>query len=94
MKQINVINKESKYSILIGENILRMLPRKIKKICPKTKKICLILDKNVPNKFKSKLKKLLAKYEVFIIKYTANERLKSFPNVYNAVEKLLAKNFN
>ena len=94
IKQIKISDKNSKYSILIGENILGKLPSKIKNICPKAKKICLILDRKVPLKFKSKLKKLLAKYEILIIDYTSSEKLKSFSNAHNAVEKLLSKNFN
>ena len=31
------------YSILIGDNILKLLSKKIKSLCPKTKKIALIL---------------------------------------------------
>ncbi len=94
LKEIKVAHKDSKYSILIGENILRLLPKKIKILCPKAKKIGLILDKKVPKKFRSKLKKLLAKYEIFIIEYSSSEKLKSFQNAYNAVEKFLSKNFN
>ena len=45
------------YSVLIGNKTLNLLPNKIKSLCPKAKKIALILDGNVPNKFKKFLKK-------------------------------------
>ena len=47
------------YSIFIGNNTLNLLSKKIKLLCPKTKKIALIVDKNVPIKFQNILKKKL-----------------------------------
>ena len=35
------------YSIFIGDNTINLLPAKIKKICPKTKKIALIIDSKI-----------------------------------------------
>ena len=43
------------YSVVIGQNVLRILPSKIKNLCPKTKKIVVIMDKNVPTIFHYKL---------------------------------------
>ena len=40
------------YSIFIGNNVLNLLQQKIKNVCPKTKKIALIVDSKIPNKFK------------------------------------------
>ena len=40
------------YSIFIGSNVLGRLQQKIKKVCPNTKKIALIVDSKIPNKFK------------------------------------------
>ena len=50
-QEINFKNNFNSYSILIGENTISKLPKKLK-LCPKTKKIAIIFDKNVPNKFK------------------------------------------
>ena len=52
--------KLNTYSILIGNNIIVNLQKKLKS-CPKTKKISLIIDKNIPNKFTKILKKKLKK---------------------------------
>ena len=50
---INFKNKLSSYSIIIGENALDQLTKKISILCPKTRKIALIIDENVPVKFKN-----------------------------------------
>ena len=43
------------YSIFIGDNTINLLPAKIKKICPKTKKIALIIDSKIPYQLKKKI---------------------------------------
>ena len=92
--KLKVKNLSSDYPIIIGKNILHQIPSYIKSLCPGTKKIALIIDKNVPNKFKIKLKKYLKKYIVYTFEYSVNERFKSFTNVNKLVEKCLAKKFN
>ena len=84
----------SSYSIIIGKNILNKITDQIKTLCPGAKKIALIVDKNVPNKFKIKLKKYLKKYTVYTFEYSVNEKFKSFINVNKLTEKCLANNFN
>ena len=71
-----------------------MLGRQIKKLCPKTKKVGLILDKKIPNKYKKKIKKQLKNYKVYIYEYLPNENLKSFAKANNLVEKLLKNNLS
>ena len=56
--EIKFKNQNIKYSIIIGNNILSSLKTKIRILCPKTKKIALVIDKKVPKVFKSKLKKI------------------------------------
>ena len=92
--KLKVKNLSSNYPIIIGRNILHQIPGHIKSLCPGTKKIALIIDKNVPNKFKIKLKKYLKKYIVYTFEYSVNEKFKSFTNVNKLVEKCLAKKFN
>ena len=50
-------NKSKSYSVIIGKNILTSISREVKNICPRTKKIALIVDKNVPAKFINILKR-------------------------------------
>ena len=38
IQEIRFKDQSKKHSILIGNNILNILPKKIKKLCPKTKK--------------------------------------------------------
>ncbi len=82
------------YSIIIGKNILGLLPKKIKSLCPKTKKIALIIDKNVPNRLKNNLKRKLKKFDLVFLNFSANEKSKSMRTVTFFLEKLLSNNFN
>ena len=82
------------YSVFIGSNTLNILPHQIKKLCPKTKKIALIIDKKIPNKFKKILKRKLKNYNVFLFSFSSNEKMKSFKTVDSFLKKLLSKNFN
>ena len=67
--EIKVKVKNYNYSILIGKNTLNILPKKIKLLCPKTKNVALIIDKNVPKKFKKALKNKLKNYNLLILSF-------------------------
>ena len=58
IEEIKFRGSQNKYSVLIGKNVLNILGKKVRFICPKTRKIALIIDSKVPSKFKSILKKL------------------------------------
>jgi len=92
--KLKVKNLSSDYSIIIGSNILNQISKQIKNLCPGAEKIALVVDKNVPNKFKIKLKKYLKKYTVYTFEYSVNEKFKSFINVNKLAEKCLINNFN
>ena len=92
--EIKVKTINSNYSIIIGNRVLNLLPKKLKSVCPQANKIGVILDKRVPKKYKIKIKKLLKKYKVFFFEYTANEKLKSLSKVESLVEKCLLHKFN
>ena len=85
-------NKSEKYSIFIGENTINLLTKKIKTLCPETKKIGVIFDKNLPSKYKQKLKKKLKRYEVTFLPFVANEKNKSLTKTYSLLNILLSKN--
>ena len=55
--RLKVSTSSQKYSIIIGKNILNILPLKIRELCPRTQKIALIIDSNIPNNFQKKNKK-------------------------------------
>ncbi len=93
-QEIKFKNLNENYSILIGNNLLRILPKKINLLCPKTKKIALIFDNKVPKKFKKSISKSLKKYELFSYNFKANEKTKSLRSVNVLLGKLFLKNFN
>ncbi len=94
LQEIKFKNKSSKYSIFIGEKTINLLPKKIKLLCPKTKKIALIFDSKIPGKFKYEIKKKIKHYDLFFINFNANEKNKSIDKVNFLLEFLLSKNFN
>ena len=93
-KIIQFKGKEHSYSIIIGKNVIKLLPSKIKLLCPKAKKIALIIDKNVPAKFKKILKKILKNYNLLFLSFDASEKNKSIKVVNYYLKILLSKNFN
>ena len=93
-REIKFKSKNHNYSIIIGRNSINILPKKIKSLCPKSKNIALIIDKNVPLKFKTELKKKLKNYNLLLLSFSANEKNKSFNTVNRYLKILLSKNFN
>ena len=93
-QEIKFKSKSHNYSIIIGKNSINILPKKIKSLCPKSKNIAFIIDKNVPTKFKTCLKKKLKNYNLLFLSFTANEKNKSFNSVNYYLKILLSKNFN
>ncbi len=92
--EIKFKNLSQNYSILIGKNILNKVSKKIRQLSPETRKIALIVDSNVPKKFKTILKKSLKKYYLTFIQFKANEKTKSMKTIENCLNKLLYQNFN
>ena len=93
-QEIKFKSKKNSYSIVIGNNIMGKLLPKVKLLCPKTKKIALIIDRGVPDKFKISIQKKLKNYELTFFSFNANEKTKSMNTISNLLNKLLAKNFN
>ena len=92
--KLKVKSLNSNYSVIVGRNILNQISNQITILCPGAQKVALVVDKNVPIKFKVKLKKLLKKYKIYTFEYTVNEKFKSFVNINKLVEKCLKNNFN
>ena len=93
-QEIKFKNLSHNYSILIGNNTLGLLPKRIKLLCPKTKKIALIVDRNIPFKFIKIIKNKLKDYYVIVLPFAANEKFKSMNTTIFYLNKLLSKNFN
>ena len=93
-QEIKYKSENCNYSIIIGNNVLSVLPKKIKLLCPKTKKIALIIDKKIPLKFRRNLKNKLKSFNLLMLPFTANEKNKSIQTANYYLNKLLANNFN
>ena len=93
-QEIKFNNLNQNYSILIGNNVIGLLPKKIKGICPKTKKIALIIDTKIPNKFKKIIKNKLKNYDLLILPFSSSEKNKSLQKVNFYLNKILSNNFN
>ena len=94
ISRINVKNKHTGYKIIIGNGVIGLLGKEIKKLCPKTKKIALVIDKNIPYNFKNQIKKNLKGYEIFVYDFLPNENLKSFKKANSLLEKLIKENLS
>ena len=93
-QKIKYKNIHHNYSIFIGDSSINLLSRKIKSLCPRTKKIALIIDTKVPNKFKKLIENKLKNYDILTLPFTASEKNKSFKKVNFYLNKILVKNFN
>ena len=82
---------QKSYSIIIGNNALSLLPQKIRELCPKTKKVAIIIDRKVPKKFIKILKEKLKHYSLTLIKITISEKAKSLKTVNLILNVLLKK---
>ncbi len=93
-QEIKFKNLNKNYSIVIGNNVLKLLKSRVKKLCPQTKKIALIFDQKVPKKYKKEIYKNLNRYQLFSYNFNANEKAKSLKSVDFFLKHLLSKNFN
>ena len=94
ISKINVKNKNTHYKIIIGNGVIGLLGKEIKRLCPKSKKIALVIDKNIPYYFKNKIKKNLKRYKIIVFEFLPNENLKSFKKANNLLENLIKENLS
>ena len=78
MKISKLIIKSSsgKYPILIGSNVISNISKLMFNNSISFEKCLLVVDKNVPKKFISKIKKSLKNKKLFIFLITANEKIR------------------
>ena len=93
-QEVKFKNSNINYSIFIGHNALALLPKKIKSLCPNTKKIAIIIDEKIPLKFKKLIMNKLKNYYLLVLPFSANEKNKSLEKVNFYLNKILDKNFN
>jgi len=96
MKQIklNVKTKTQKYPIIIGSNLTSSIANILRRNSISFKKCLIIIDKNVPRKFISRIKKSLNKKKIFTYFFNSNEANKNINSVNKILEILLRENFS
>ena len=95
MKPIKLIinTKTQKYPILIGSNLVTKVGNIIKKNFIDFNKCLLVIDKNIPKKFITKIKKSFKSKTIYLQYIQANEKNKNQKTTNKILENLLNKNF-
>ncbi len=96
MKQtkLNIITKTEKYPIIIGSNLTSNLSKIFKLNSIQFEKCFIVVDKNIPKKFVSNIKKSLNNKEIYILFFNASEKNKNLNSVNKIINILLRKNFS
>tara|TARA_B100000989_G_C19508446_1_gene457662 strand:+ start:557 stop:1663 length:1107 start_codon:yes stop_codon:yes gene_type:complete len=92
--KLNINTKSKKYPLIIGKNLCSRLSKIIKLNSINFKKCLLIIDKNVPRKFISIIKKSLKQKKISIFYFNTSEANKNINNVNKILNHLLSKNFS
>ena len=95
MKQtkLNIITKTEKYPIIIGNNLTSFTFQILRKHSINFKKCFLVVDKKVPKKFVSNIKRSLKNKKIYVLFFNASEKNKNLNSVNKILEILLKKNF-
>ena len=94
INKIIIDTKNKKYPVYVGANILNKVPGLIEKKLPKTKKIGIVVDENLPSKILNKLKTSLKKYELKIYKFKSKDKIKNIKIAVKLIDSLLKNNFD
>ena len=92
--KLNIETKTQKYPIIIGSNLITNFSKIIKNNSLTFNQCLLVVDKNVPKKFITKMKNSLKKKKIYICFFSASEANKSFGIINKVLEILLNKNFS
>ena len=96
MKQtrLNIITKTEKYPIIIGSNLTSIISKIFKSNSIDFDKCLIFVDKNIPKKFISNIKKSLKNKSIFVLFFNASEKNKNINSINKILEVLLNKNFS
>ena len=96
MKLNNILinTKTKKYSVLIGYNIIKNISNILISQNLKFKKCLIIIDKNIPFKFKNDLTKRIKTKKKIIYIFNANEKNKNYKSVKKIQSILFKHRFN
>ena len=92
--KLKIETKTQKYPIIIGSNLITNLSKIIKNNSLAFNQCLLVVDKNVPKKFITKIKNSLKKKKIYIYSFNASEANKNFVIINKILEILLNKNFS
>tara|TARA_B100001250_G_scaffold349662_1_gene320993 strand:+ start:92 stop:1198 length:1107 start_codon:yes stop_codon:yes gene_type:complete len=92
--KLKIKTKTQEYPIIIGSNLISNILKLTKNNSLNFKKCLLIIDKNIPKKIISKIKKSLIKKNIYIYFFKASEINKNQNSVNKILEILLNKNFS
>ncbi|WP_440693626.1 3-dehydroquinate synthase [Candidatus Pelagibacter sp. HIMB1695] len=92
--KLKIKTKTQKYPIIIGSNLITNFSKIIKNNSLTFNQCLLVVDKNVPKKFITKIKNSLNKKQIHICFFNASEANKNFNIINKILEILLNKNFS
>ena len=90
--KIKTLNQ--KHSVIIGLNLISRLSFYIKQNSISFEKCLLVIDKNVPQKMITKIRKTLNKKKIYSLSITASEKNKNQSSVNRILSFLLKNNFS
>ena len=91
---IQIKTKTKKYPIIIGLNILKNISNFLIKEKIFFEKCLIVMDKNIPSKFKSILTKNLKLKKIIYYKFNANEKNKNYKSIFKIHNILFKNRFN
>ena len=92
--KLRINTKTQKYSIIIGSNLGVNISKIFRENSINFRKCLIIIDRNISQKFISKIKKSLNKKKIYTHFFRANETNKNFSSVNKILNILLKKNFS
>ena len=92
--RLNIITKTEKYPIIIGSNLTSSISKIFKSNSIGFDKCLIVVDKNVPKKFVSNIKRSFKNKSIFVLFFDASEKNKNINSVNKILEFLLNKNFS
>ena len=92
--KLTIKTNSEKYPIFIGKNLITKISSLMVSNSIKSKKCLLVVDKKVPRKFISGIKKKLRNKKVFLYNFDANEKNKNQTTINSVLEILLNGNFS
>ena len=94
LTKLNIITKTEKYPIIIGSNLTSNVSKIFKSNSIDFDKCLIVIDKKIPKKFISNIKKSLKNKKIYVLFFNASEKNKNLNSVNKILEILLKENFS